>query len=68
MISANDDDDDFMPARSQRYQRSSEDPVDHDPADDELDPHLFDEFENIDGIYPWGRIPHIINPITDLEM
>ena len=51
-ISANDDDDDFMPARSQRYQRSSEDPVDHDPADDEPDPHVFDEFENIDGIYP----------------
>ncbi len=68
MISANDDDDDFMPARSQRYQRSSEDPVDHDPADDEPDPHVFDEFENIDGIYPWGRIPPIINPITPMEM
>ena len=63
-----DDDDDFMPARSQRYQRSSEDPVDHDPADDEPDPHVFDEFENIDGIYPWGRIPPIINPITPMEM
>src|SRR5438105_12708273 len=52
----------------QRYQRSSEDPVDHDPADDEPDPHVFDEFENIDGIYPWGRIPPIINPITPMKM
>ena len=69
-ISANDDDDDddFMPARSQRYQRSSEDPVDHNHADDESDPHLFDEFENIDGIYQWGRIPPIINPMTRMEM
>src|SRR5437868_10536891 len=45
MISANDDDDDdddFMPAGSQRYKRSSEDPVDNDPAVDESDPYRFD--------------------------